>query len=99
MADMYNLRLIKYGNISDAIEYMRENKITDDEVLTRIVMNNDVAEQDQSIVEKIILQDIPEFNKHFELEVDYIESGKKFTKPFDRDNNIKQLLLYTSLTY
>ena len=63
MADMYNLRLIKYGNISDAIEYMRENKITDDEVLTRIVMNNDVAEQDQSIVEKIILQDIPEFNK------------------------------------
>lgn len=99
MADMYNLRLIKYGNISDAIEYMRENKITDDEVLTRIVMNNDVAEQDQSIVEKIILQDIPEFNKHFKLEVDYVESGKKFTKPFDRDNNIKQLLLYTSLTY
>lgn len=99
MADMYKQRLIKYGNISDAIEYMRKHGLVDDKTLASIVMNYDVTKQDQPAVEKIILQDIPEFNKHFRLEVTNSKTEKRFTKPFNKYDNIKQLLLYTSLTY
>lgn len=90
----YALHLNRVGNITDAVQYIREHNLVDDEVLVGMMLKDEMPADWEGMILRLVLLDVPGFNDHFQLSIVSKRTGKAVVrKPFEHYNNIKQLAI------
>lgn len=88
----YQLRLNKIGDITAAVEYLREHQLVDDEALVGMMLKSKVPVGQEGMILRLVLLDPPFFNDQFQLSVIHQRTGNPVVrKPFETYHNIKQL--------